>query len=113
MHAGCGNPSKNRQATDGADPGAGLHHRDASANAIPGDEASCEVTDIGRDKGHPCKKGNALQAESARIAEVLRQPEDIEPPDGIGECAAENNAPYISIARELKPTPGTTLRGDT
>jgi hypothetical protein len=72
VHAGCGNSRKNREATDGADPGAGFHYGGTSANAIAGDQASCEVTDIGGNKGHPGKKGNALQTESALIAQVLR-----------------------------------------
>src|SRR5580704_3250464 len=50
-----GNAGQDRQATDGADPGARTQHRNAAANQVAGDKATSKVTNIGGDERHPGK----------------------------------------------------------
>src|ERR1019366_10453424 len=97
------------QATEGAHPGAGAHYGHSAANAIARNQTAGKVAEIGGDKRHPGKQRNSLQTETARIAQVLGQPGNVKPPDGIGERAAQNNAPDISIPGEFEPTPRAAL----
>ena len=112
MNTGSRNPGQNRQATDDADPYAGANHRHASANAIAGDQATGKVTDIGSDEGHPGKERDPLKAETSRIAQVLRQPENIEPPDRVGQGAAQDNTPDIAVPGEVEIASQAALRGN-
>ena len=49
----------------------GAHHGYTASNAIARDQAAGEVAEIGSEKWHPCKKGDALKAEPAGITQVL------------------------------------------
>src|SRR5580692_9052865 len=102
MNTRGGDPGQHGKATDGADPQASAHHRHAPADAVAGDQATGEVTNIGGDEGHPGKERDALKGETARIAQVLRQPEDVEPPDRIGQSTPQDDAPDVAVPGEVK-----------
>src|SRR5579862_1835463 len=104
MHSGGGNASEDRKATDGTNPHARLHDWHAAANAIAGNQATGEVAQVRGDKGHPGKESDALQAEPACIAEILRKPKDVEPPNRVSERPPQNDSPQIPVAGKLGPS---------
>ena len=76
------------------DAGAALHEEAGEPAAGDGAEAGGEVDD---DDGQT----EVLEVETVVFVEVLRQPEEIEPPDGIGESLALGEGPEAAGADEL------------
>src|ERR1700722_4746239 len=110
MYARSGNSGKHGETAHDAYPDPGMQHGNAPTHAITGNDSARKVTQIGSNEGHPGKHRDSLQTKSARIAEILRQPENVKPPDRIGETAAKHNAPNISVLQQLQPSLRAALR---
>src|SRR6266545_2191539 len=89
---------------------AGRHHRLARPVRAPTarDEvsrgpAAGQGPQAGGDEGEPGRPADLREAEAARFLEVARHPEDVQPPDGIGQEPADDDGPHLAIAEELEP----------
>src|SRR5581483_11678314 len=49
-----------------------------------------------------------FEAEAASVAQVKRQPENVEPPDGIGQRPTQHDSPDIRLAQQCEITTCTT-----
>ena len=47
-----------------------------------------------------------LEVEAARVVQVFGQPEDVEPPDGIGQRTAKNDPPDVRLFEQRQPAGG-------
>lgn len=112
VHGGGGNSGQHGQATEDTYPQAGADNGETAADAISGDEAACEVAEVRGYKWHPGKESDTLQTEAARAAEILRQPENVEPSDWISEGAAQHNAPHVAVGGEMEPALDAALGGN-
>src|ERR1700679_503606 len=97
-------PLKPQRQVEGTHPHTSADHWNSTPDAITRDEASREIAQIGGHKWYPCEQGDSLQAESSRVTQVLGQPEDVEPPDRIGQPAAEHDTPNVPALYQLKPS---------
>lgn len=75
-------------------------------------ETAREVSQVGGQERDPGKDPNLLEAETTRVAQILRYPEDIKPPDGVGKSASEDNSPDIRLLEknEVSPRPRSAGR---
>src|SRR5215813_9233323 len=65
--------------------------------------ASGKASGICRDVRHPRKQSNLRQGETASVSEILRQPRDVEPPNGISNQAGQDDRPDLAIAKQISP----------
>ena len=86
------------------------HHGHARAQRIhaardkaPANPAAGQRPGIGGEIGHPCQHAHFGHRETALLHQIFRQPEEIEPPNGIGEESRQQQAPCLRIFQQILP----------
>src|SRR5579863_3208326 len=102
---------ENRQRTQDADPLTRADHGDTPADEKARGETAREVADVRREEWNPGKSADLFQAETVCVTEILGKPENIKPPDRIGQRASEDDAPRVSLLEETQKALGAARRG--
>src|SRR5437879_7969666 len=73
---------------------------EATRDESSGKPAAEEASDCRSEIRNPCGGADIFEAEVANFFEIRRQPEHVEPPDGIDQKAREQDAPGLPESKQ-------------